>query len=1011
MRKRIIFGLAGILVLAASCIREPQEPVLIGDDLALTAATEKPVESRTVVESGTQVFWEPGDEIAVFSGERRGKFVSNLSASTAIATFWGNLGEGAWTEGMDLWAVYPYSEEATFDGETITTVLPSEQLARAESFGKDMNLSVARSVTSTLQFYNVGGGVRFSVTEEGIKKVMFEGLNGEIISGKVRIGFGDDDLQTVLEVTEGSQFITLLPPSGQETFQKDTWYYIVAIPGTLEKGYKLRFYKDEDYARRISETAVTIKRSIFGSIEKADDGIDYEPTTTHYPETEEEWVKSVELTHSIGAIAGGLIDSLRRSNHLFEDAKETLQNIDGVLDVLIDSENEIVAIMQKDSMVVNYPNPRRFFHEPESLNRGENSFSFSNAVMPNRSSGETIHHSQSSETAKEKKALILIPCEMPGHDYYTNHNKYLRNCLIDLGYDPENIISKLGPNADISYFKGEELSKYDYVHITTHGDIGYYTYQKNSAPRREGTNLASATEYDDSWAVNNLASKEIKLDDIALMYCDHTFDNVKTSKFYVCMTAEFLNNAAFNNTCIIISACHSATTVNGIIGGTLLPEFINKRAGIASGYLISANGDYSEPYARFVTKLMSHGISFQDADRYIKNASWFDEYLFYSGVEERRIKLKKEKITLDEYELYLQEISHNNAFYYPPLEQTTSPYYLNRLRITLNDDVGYINGKARFLWEFDFIPFEEVFVYEDYSKFEEHTEVIPFTVQYEVHIDNSLVLTPTVRGDKGLDWESPEPGSHSWFVIARIMEGDTVIASYQSEEGYFTIYKVPEAKDLGLSVKWGSFNLGATKPEMPGYFFAWGETEPYYLRLVPAVWREGKEAGYDWASYKWCNGSSGSISKYNTNAMTQLELADDAVHAHLGDKWRIPTEDEWKELRLNCTFTWTNQDGVNGFLVTSNKPGYTNTHIFLPANGLVEKTSWSGAGESGLYWSSCNSTSEKEKAGGVTFESGSSDLTHIWIDRCYGIGIRPVYGDQMPPTTGDIEGTEEDPWN
>ena len=189
---------------------------------------------------------------------------------------------------------------------------------------------------------------------------------------------------------------------------------------------------------------------------------------------------------------------------------------------------------------------------------------------------------------------------------------------------------------------------------------------------------------------------------------------------------------------------------------------------------------------------------------------------------------------------------------------------------------------------------------------------------------------------------------------------------------------------------------------MPGVYFAWGETEPYYYRLVPSpVWNDGKEAGYDWPSYKWCNGSSSSITKYNTSALTQLEPEDDAAHVNLDDKWRIPTEDEWAELRNNCSFTWTTQDGVNGLLVTSLKPGYTNVSIFLPAAGVVGNTSLYYLGESGFYWTSGNNTSNKENAGYNTFETGSSGLGYGWIDRCYGLSIRPVYGNPVIPVDGD----------
>ena len=273
MRKSLFFGLVAVLSLFG-CSRN-QEIDVPDANLSLFARTESPTESRTVVESGVHVFWEPGDEIAVFTGELSAKFTTDITSSSASATFKGTFGDSSWPEDMDLWAVYPFSEDAVFDGETITTTLPSEQVAREGSFGKDMNLAIAHSNSNTLQFYNVGGGIRFSVTEEGIKKVMFEGLGGEIISGKVKIGLDENGKPKVLNVTGGSQFITLLPPSGQETFQKDTWYYIVAIPGSLEGGYQLHFTKQGSSGTKGSMTHVEIKRGIYGSIEKADNNIDY----------------------------------------------------------------------------------------------------------------------------------------------------------------------------------------------------------------------------------------------------------------------------------------------------------------------------------------------------------------------------------------------------------------------------------------------------------------------------------------------------------------------------------------------------------------------------------------------------------------------------------------------------------------------------------------------------------------------------------------------------------------
>jgi hypothetical protein len=63
----------------------------------------------------------------------------------------------------------------------------------------------------------------------------------------------------------------------------------------------------------------------------------------------------------------------------------------------------------------------------------------------------------------------------------------------------------------------------------------------------------------------------------------------------------------------------------------------------------------------------------------------------------------------------------------------------------------------------------------------------------------------------------------------------------------------------------------------------------------------------------------------------------------------MPTIDEFEELRNNCTWKWTTQNGVNGYKVTSNSNG---NYIFLPAAGYRDLGSLYGTGDYGYYWSS-----------------------------------------------------------
>ena len=186
--------------------------------------------------------------------------------------------------------------------------------------------------------------------------------------------------------------------------------------------------------------------------------------------------------------------------------------------------------------------------------------------------------------------------------------------------------------------------------------------------------------------------------------------------------------------------------------------------------------------------------------------------------------------------------------------------------------------------------------------------------------------------------------------------------------------------DLGLpsGTKWAICNVGATKPEEYGSYYAWGETEP--------------KPTYDWSTYKWCNGDYDTQTKYCTDSSygtvdnkTMLELADDAARANWGGAWRMPTDAEWTELRENCTWTWTIKNGVNGYEV---KSGANGNSIFLPAAGCRGDDDLDDAGYGGYYWSSSLCTGYPEDAWRVYFDS--DDVSRDYYCRYYGRSVRPV---------------------
>lgn len=189
--------------------------------------------------------------------------------------------------------------------------------------------------------------------------------------------------------------------------------------------------------------------------------------------------------------------------------------------------------------------------------------------------------------------------------------------------------------------------------------------------------------------------------------------------------------------------------------------------------------------------------------------------------------------------------------------------------------------------------------------------------------------------------------------------------------------------DLGLpsGTKWATYNVGATKPEEYGDYFAWGETKP--------------KKEYNLNTYKWCNGSENNMTKYCTDSIygtidniVRLDIKDDAATASWGDEWRMPTLDEIKELIDGCEWkivTDFNGSGLNGRLGISKKNGAT---IFIPASGFRFSSHLIFFNNRGIYWTSSLSEKYSYQANALFFYDNHIDCnTH---SRRFGQNIRAV---------------------
>lgn len=257
----------------------------------------------------------------------------------------------------------------------------------------------------------------------------------------------------------------------------------------------------------------------------------------------------------------------------------------------------------------------------------------------------------------------------------------------------------------------------------------------------------------------------------------------------------------------------------------------------------------------------------------------------------------------------------------------------------------------------------------------------------------------------------PSEGKSGWEDVYRCKEcglyfedaEGTVLIGVQSDfeswkseggDGYLPPLVYHEYVDLGLSVKWATCNVGASKPEDYGGYYQWAGIKDFSDLSISPSWdncpyHTGSDRSTGWTKYVCSDYASYWSGTGSPDNKTVLDPRDDVVHKVWGGTWRMPTEAEWMELRDNCSWTWTTINGINGYMVQSNRFLYTSNWIFLPAAGYRNGDYLNDVGSEGNYWSSSLDTySGPCYAFGTNFNAaGWFPLTEF---RYFGLSVRPV---------------------
>lgn len=244
-------------------------------------------------------------------------------------------------------------------------------------------------------------------------------------------------------------------------------------------------------------------------------------------------------------------------------------------------------------------------------------------------------------------------------------------------------------------------------------------------------------------------------------------------------------------------------------------------------------------------------------------------------------------------------------------------------------------------------------------------------VTYSVKKGDEIPTTYATDG-KSAKIINGQPTKMEYKAIT-LPNGNVISDMTDTQETQLTINT--EYVDLGLpsGLKWATMNIGAEKESDYGIMFAWGQTD----NAVATNFVDSENYPYNWASYKYCNGTYNTLTKYNNKSSygtvdnkTVLGPEDDAATQIMGSEWRMPTKIDCRELINNTTNKWTQVNGVNGRKFTASN----GNSIFIPAAGYCDNGSVYSVGGNGYVWSSSLDTSTPKYAWCLYFYSNNCNM-------------------------------------
>lgn len=1065
-----------VIALTLGCSREIDTNVTYINGEFTLYATSGENDTRTVLQQDGRVFWSPSDCITVFYGNVPGKFTSTNTEPAASAEFTGSLGSFAIDGETEFKAIYPYSNDIVTptDEGILSIFLPSEQTGVEGTFADDLFICVAKSKDVNLHFYNVCGGVKFSLARGDIKKVVFRGNNGETLAGRMAVEFDSKGIPQVTDMTGGKSSVTLVAPDGG-TFKEGVFYYLVLVPQSLTKGYTMELWSDELVETVSSEASVTVRRSAWGVLEglgatssTLPDAVDLglsvkwasfnlgatkpEEEGNYYAwgETESKdeynWETYIWCEGSENTLTKYCTDAGYGYNG-FTDFKTTIEPEDDAAHVhlggkwRIPTKKEMLELRDScswDWTTINGVRCVRFTSKinGNSISMPSNGEYWSSTLaadatymddcdggralrfwsyygscrvmvgsFENRYSNLLIRPVYGDMVIMQSVSLDKTSLNLSVNDVVqletsfspsdaTNKNvSWLSsNVLVAIVSSTGEVRAVGEGEATVTVITDDGL-KTASCHITVNADSSLTMDEKVDLGLPSGLLWASynlgATkpeEYGDYYAWSGTEAYSITTNSTIPI---PGVSNYWISKYCFRPQLGYLDYVDFLD---VLDPEDDAAHVH-LGGAWRMPtkeeweELLEYCTWICTTY----HGIWG---VRITSKTNGNSIFIPSSGALSYNSS---EIYYDSQAQEKHCYFWSSSINHEDCGAFYIDVSLNwkaNLNYVGALSDLNSYYFINSPKFEYN----YYSRTSR-------LPIRPV-----YGERIAITGVSIDKTQVDLMVSNVIKLNPIFEPsgahNKRVIWSSSNPSVatvSSLGVVSCKSPGTAIITVTTEDGGHKGISNVtvrplaiPDAVDMGLSVKWGSYNLGASSPDEAGNYVSWGE--------IDAKWN------YSELSYKWYDSELKDNTKYRLDSKSSyydnldtLEPEDDAAHIHLGGKWRIPSKEEWQELIDNCT--WQNQNylgisgNVYGYKVISN---ITGNSIFLPETGRMsyDRRYYFMDGNTyyyGMFWArdvyydSWDMNNQAYYLGicpsSVYDNSGYMSSTN----REYGLTIRPVY--------------------